>query len=125
MYGMKLFFLLSLPVILASCATLNKSECLDANGQAIGLEDGSNGRDKTYAHKHDKACGEYGVKPDIAQYQVGYEAGLVRFCTAGMGYWLGDSGQEYKDVCPVGLRGDHLKGYEIGHRNYMILEGLD
>lgn len=125
MNSIKLLFLISIPVILASCATLNKSECLNADWQAIGLEDGSAGRDATYVQKHGKACSEHDSVPDVEQYQLGYEAGLERFCTARMGLWLGETGQDFKDVCPAELGGDYLKGYEKGHRFFRMLEEID
>ena len=125
MSGFKLFFLISIPVVLTSCATLNKSECLSADWQAIGLKDGSYGRDVTYIQKHGKACGEYGVKPDIAQYQLGYKAGLARFCTTSKGFWLGESGQDFKDVCPVEFGDDYLKGYQKGHKRFLTLQEVD
>ncbi|MDH5356803.1 MAG: DUF2799 domain-containing protein, partial [Gammaproteobacteria bacterium] len=116
MNSSKLFFLLMLPVVLSACATLSQTDCETANWQETGLRDGYNGRDTNYIQKHAQTCAEYGIKPDMEQYQSGYNAGLARFCTANKGYWLGETGQAFKDVCPDNLNADYLKGYEEGYR---------
>ena len=125
MHSIKLFVLLSIPFILASCATLNKSECSNTDWQAIGVKDGLNGRDVNYLQNHREACVEHGAKPDVEKYQLGYKAGLARYCTAGKGYWLGESGQDFKDVCPLEFGDAYLKGYKKGHNLYLTLDGLD
>ncbi len=125
MNSIKFLFLISITIILASCASLNKSECLSSDWQAIGHKDGSNGRDATYSDKHNQACAEFGIKLDAAEYKTGYKAGLVQFCTAEKGYWLGETGQEYKDVCPSELADAYLRGYEKGHYLYRVLQDID
>jgi len=118
----KLFSLISISIILASCATLTQSECQNADWKSIGLDDGSRGRNVTYIQKHSKTCKEYGEKTDVAQYQSGYMAGLARYCTASNGYWLGENGHVFKDVCPVEFGGDYRKGYDKGYRFYRAMD---
>jgi len=64
----------------------------------------------------------HSVTPNQAQYRTGYEAGLVRFCAAAKGYWLGGTGQEFKDVCPAEFDGEYRKGYEKGVYYFRLLQ---
>lgn len=125
MNRLKLLFIVLLPVVLSACASLSQTECLNADWQAIGFDDGQNGRDLTYVQDRNNSCLAHSVTPDQAQYQSGYEAGLAHFCTAAKGSWLGESGQEFKDVCPAELDGEYRKAYEKGHSFFMMLEELD
>jgi len=55
------------------CSTLSQEECLVADWQLIGREDGAVGRDASYIGNHRKACADYGIVPDLQEYQHGYE----------------------------------------------------
>jgi hypothetical protein len=104
----------SLSLLAGGCATLDKSECREADWTIIGLEDGARGRPVSYIGNHRKACAEYGVKPDLALYQRGHADGLKQFCTADNGFSLGLAGRGYNNVCPPDLNGQFLAGYETG-----------
>jgi hypothetical protein len=103
-----------LSLLAGGCATLDKSECREADWTIIGLEDGARGRPLSYIGNHRKACAEYGVKPDLALYQRGHANGLQQFCTADNGFSLGRAGRTYNNVCPPALNGRFLAGYETG-----------
>ncbi|MEE9499125.1 MAG: DUF2799 domain-containing protein [Nitrospinaceae bacterium] len=105
----------------SSCATMNKSECQKADWQVIGLEDGAKGRPVSYIGNHREACAEHGVKPDLAQYNIGRETGLKQYCTYRKGFSRGRSGYSYNDVCQAELQGIFLAGYNRGRELY----GLD
>lgn len=120
MNNIKILLVFSICLIVSACATLNKSECLNADWQIIGLEDGSRGRDVSYIGHHREACAEHGVAPDFDRYQAGHEAGLTRFCSAEVGFAQGKRGYQYKGVCPAELRGDFLYGYEAGRELYLL-----
>jgi hypothetical protein len=64
------------------CATLSKEECLKGEWRAIGYQDGVKGYDMQRLEKHEKACSDYGVKPEIARYQEGRKVGLAYYCTS-------------------------------------------
>jgi hypothetical protein len=94
-----------LAALLASgCATMDKSECRQADWQTIGIEDGAKGHPVSYIGNHRKACAEYGVQPDLASYQLGHQTGLTQFCTARNGFNQGRAGRKYNEVCPTELR---------------------
>lgn len=96
------------------CATLSQSECEQADWQIIGLEDGTAGRPVSYIGRHRKACADYGVKPNMAQYQRGHADGVRAFCTPRKGYQLGSAGRGHNDVCPADLRGAFLAAFDDG-----------
>lgn len=110
----RLLFALILFLVLAGCATMNQSECLNADWNMIGMEDGSKGRSLSYIGNHRKACADYNVRPDMAAYEDGYAAGIREFCTEVNGYLLGKTGGSYSGVCPKDLDDTFLSGYEAG-----------
>lgn len=103
----------------AGCASMNQSECLTADWQAIGYEDGARGEPLSFIGKHRKACAKHGVAPDMAKYDVGRRAGLQEFCTAGNGFSQGRSGKPLRGVCPINLAIDFDRAYQHGRRIYL------
>jgi len=102
-------------LLVSSCATMDKSECRQADWQMIGIEDGAKGHPVSYIGNHRKACAEFGVQPDLARYQLGHQAGLTQFCTARNGFNQGRTGRKYNEVCPAELREQFVRGYNTGH----------
>jgi len=115
----------SLSLMAGGCATLDKSECRQADWTIIGLEDGARGRPVSYIGNHRKACAEYGVKPDLALYQRGHADGLKQFCTADNGFSLGRAGRTYNNVCPPDLNGQFLAGYETGRELHALSSDIN
>ena len=111
-YRLALGILLAL--LVSGCATMDKPECRHADWQMIGIEDGAKGYPVSYIGNHRKACSEYGVQPDLAQYQLGHQAGLTQFCTASNGFSQGRAGRKYNEVCPAGLGEQFVRGYNTG-----------
>ena len=99
---------------LSACATLDQSECQQANWRAIGFEDGSKGELPSRIGRHRKACAKHGVTPDLAAYQDGHRQGLEQFCTEPNGFRYGKSGRAYNGVCPAELDPPFLAGYRKG-----------
>jgi len=102
------------PLLLASCATLDESECLTADWRTIGLEDGAQGRPLSYISNHRKACAEHGVTPDLAAYQGGHEVGVRQYCTPQNGFQQGRAGRAYGGVCPDQLAPGFRAAYDTG-----------
>ena len=100
--------------VLQGCATLNESECSQADWQTIGFKDGANGERTQQLSRHQKACGKHGIAVDVDSYNTGRNKGLRTFCTAETGYNLGIDGDEYFDVCPKPLTGDFKMAYVKG-----------
>ncbi|MGI9284122.1 MAG: DUF2799 domain-containing protein [Pseudomonadales bacterium] len=98
---------------------MNQSECLTADWQAVGYEDGARGQPLSFIGKHRKACAKHGVAPDMAKYDAGRHAGLQEFCTPGNGFSQGRSGKPLRGVCPTNLAIDYNRAYQQGRRIYV------
>jgi len=103
-------------LILASCATLSKSECQNGEWQATGYNDASRGLTPSRFKAHAKACAKHGIAADNTLYTAGYQDGLKEYCQVEVGILKGRKNEHYKGVCPAELEDDFLYGY---------LEGLD
>jgi hypothetical protein len=108
-------------LLISGCASMGKDECLHADWQIIGYEDGARGYAGTRIGVHRKACAKHGVAPDMAAYEAGRLKGLQEWCTPRNGYRLGLKGNRYNGVCPQFLespfieamgRGRAVHGYE-------------
>lgn len=88
---------------LSSCATLSKSECETVNWQALGLQDGQNGRPATWIAKHQEACSQYKLPVNQSEWQVGWEQGIRNYCTPDNGLRTGEAGQDNTASCPPDL----------------------
>ena len=81
---------------LGGCASLSKSECLNANWEDIGMRDGANGQPEEYLIEHSTACAKVGVAPDRGAWLHGREVGLERFCAPHRAYQLGEGGSSFE-----------------------------
>jgi uncharacterized protein DUF2799 len=104
--------------IVSGCASLDRSECLNANWYAIGLEDGARGRPLERLGDHRRACAEHKIAPDAERYVAGRNEGLKSFCTYERGFSQGRSGQTYAGSCPANLAANFQSGYQLGHELY-------
>lgn len=103
----------------AGCATLDKNECVNADWQAIGYEDGARGYKASRISQHRKACSSYGVTPDFNLYETGYQKGLYEWCTPGNAYRLGIQGKRYNGVCVNVSESEFLNAYNQGREIYI------
>ena len=106
---------------LGGCASLSKSECLNADWQDIGIRDGANGRPEEYLIQHSTACAKVGVKPDREQWLRGRAQGLERFCQPHRAYALGEGGGAFdagicRDFDEERLVDAYEKGREVNRR---------
>ena len=122
---MKVFVLAALALLLSACSAMDRRECLLADWQQVGYEDGLAGRTPGVAGRYAKACNQHGISPDSAEYQLGYERGIDAFCNEQRGYAYGASGQIYAGNCPKHLEGDFLKGYSRGRDIRRMQEQID
>ncbi len=111
-------------LLLAGCATMEKSECESADWRIIGLEDGARGQPLSYVGRHRKACAEYGIAPNLARYERGHADGLRQFCTPDNGFKQGRAGRRYQGVCPAALEGGFVAGYETGLELYELSSAI-
>ena len=55
---------------------------------------------------------------NLVEYNKGYSAGLVAFCTQASGYSFGLKGGTYKSICPKKSEAEFFKGYTKGMQEY-------
>jgi hypothetical protein len=110
-----------LGLLLSSCAAgLNKDECLSANWQTIGYEDGRSGKPTTHIRQHADSCASHNVQVNLDQYHAGYMEGLAQYCTWNNGFEMALQSKKYQDACPASLADEFLDGYRAGKRTRNI-----
>lgn len=112
--------LIAAAAFFSGCATMNKDECLTADWQSIGFEDGSKGQPASRIGEHRKACAKHGVQPDMEAYTRGRDDGLKEFCRPANGYQYGLNGNMYHGVCPKDLAGPFESAYNHGHEIFTV-----
>lgn len=105
-------------LILQGCASMSADECLTANWELIGLEDGSQGYELAKIGRHRKACAEHGVSPDLQAYEIGHKRGVRTYCTWDKGFAKGKSGGDYNGICPADLEIEFVSGLSSGREIY-------
>ncbi len=111
--------------VLASCASLDESECLLADFRFLGEEDGEKGQPRTRIDTYETDCAEYGLDVDRQAYALGWEVGIVRFCTRENGYEYGLAGNFYQRSCPVELADEFSNAYQLGRAVYNARSEVD
>ncbi len=98
---------------LSGCASLSQEECLAGNWRTIGYEDGAQGQPAERVGEHRQACERHGVSPNLELWRLGYDEGLVAYCTPDNGFRVGAAGGAYHGVC----RGPQGDGFLAGLRD--------
>ena len=107
---------------LASCTSISEEECRGGDWQAIGFQDGIDGRDLKFVENHEKACAPVGVRPDVAEWEAGREDGLVISCTPAKAYLLGRRGSIAKEICPAEIQSALIRENRRGLNAYLAIE---
>ena len=107
-------------MLLAGCASMSKSECLYADWQAVGFEDGASGAHASAVASRRQACARAGVTPDMAAYLAGRDQGLMEFCTPANGFRTGERGAAYSGVCARHNEASFLDEYRAGAHLYLL-----
>jgi len=105
---------------LIGCAGMSSNECELADWQAVGYEDGVQGRSSDKFGSYRKSCAKHDVAPDFQSYQAGREAGLREYCQPTRGFREGSRGANYVGVCPADLETDFLDRYNDGRTLYQL-----
>ncbi len=93
---MRYFFLFFL---FASCSSLSRKECKEANWFIKGLADAQNGIRKPKTKEYRDACYSQNVKIRSFDYLKGFEEGLKTYCSDENAKMLGSSGKEPHKAC--------------------------
>ena len=110
-------------ILLGGCSALSEQQCRVGDWYTLGYQDGVNGKGKERLASYREACSEYGVVPDPARWQSGYDKGLAYYCLPELAYAKGKSGEEYHGVCPNDA--SFLANYQRGRREYQIQQAFD
>ncbi len=113
------FIVVSLFFALGACASLSEDACRSGNWQAIGYNDGANGRSQSYINEHREACVEYGIAPDQTAWLRARLEGLKQYCTRPNAYQIGRRGSDLNAVCSSDVAGLKLANF-YGLRYYEI-----
>jgi len=115
----------AITLLLSNCANMNESDCLTADWQLIGFEDGSLGKNESHISQHRKECSEHGVTPDLTAYRKGHFEGSKRFCTTNNGFTRGSQGKDYQRNCPEQFEAAFLAGFTDGQNLYGLKKVLN
>ena len=108
-------------LMLAACASLNEEECRSGDWTSIGFADGSEGRLVSFLDKHAKACREFGITPDRAEWLAGRTQGLTRYCTPAKAYLVGREGHNITPVCSARALNEMQPAWDHGRMYWRIL----
>ena len=121
----RVFAALAVLASLGGCASLSKSECMNANWEDIGIRDGANGQPEENLIRHSTACAKVNVVPDRGAYLHGREQGLERFCVPHRVYQLGEYGNGFDvGICrnfdQDRLQAAYEKGRDVNQRSHEL-----
>ncbi len=105
-------------LLVSGCATMGKNECLNAQWQSVGYEDGAKGYNASRIGEYRKSCAEYNVTPNLEAYMQGRLQGLAQWCTPSNGYYQGTRGAVYNGICPEALESDFELAMSEGRAVY-------
>jgi hypothetical protein len=105
-------------LVMNSCATMNKAQCVKANWKDLGVQEGSMGYANTRLSDHTKACAEYGIKPDEKAYDKGYKAGIRIYCSPQKAFEIGRTGGHSSVTCPSDLAPGFYTAMDQGRAQY-------
>lgn len=106
---------------LTQCTSLSLEECRDNDWYATGLADGNRGVTATQLNQYQQDCREFNLRVDAAQWQQGYQQGLISYCLPENGYRVGLAGESYYGVCS---NNQFVERYNQGHEQYLVNKRL-
>lgn len=120
----KLFLTALAGLAFAGCASMNEDECMVADWNAIGYQDGAHGSTTGGFTSRSKACAKHGITSDFNAYLAGWDEGVKRYCTPQNGFATGSNGGRYQGVCPSEVETDFLAAYSDGRQLYTLTSAL-
>lgn len=117
--------LIVLAVSVAGCATLDESQCRQADWYDLGYRDGQAVYPPARVEDHRQACAEYRIGVDDPAYHEGRAQGLDGYCTPESGYHRGRNGSAYQQVCPPHREQAFLYEYQRGLEIYQLENEID
>lgn len=104
------------------CATMNKDECVSADWQAMGYQQGARGGSTQAFSRMQQACANHGITADFSAYQQGHRQGLDNYCSFDQGLALGQNGSSYNTQCSSVRYPAFKEGFQKGVQRYCNYE---
>lgn len=111
-------------VLLVSCTTMTREQCLAGAWGEKGYQDGLSGYRPSRLDDHAQACAKYGATPNPSAYLSAREDGLRTYCTWENGFREGRQGASYGGVCSPAEERDFLPAYEDGRRIHGVEQAV-
>lgn len=111
------FALASTTMVLVACATnyiKPQNTCANLDWFEIGRNEAASGGSIEILNDYQVACNKTAFPVDESLFTVGYNAGLVDYCTSAMGLSLGRQGYPLPNICPEHLKSRLESGYRVG-----------
>lgn len=99
----------------------SKEECLAANWNTYGEQDGQAGVtvEKARAYYQARCAEEHQVSVDWNRYLQGHRRGVKQYCTREGGLRAGAAGVDYANLCSPDQEAQFLVGYRAGKRQFL------
>ncbi|WP_170317640.1 DUF2799 domain-containing protein [Paroceanicella profunda] len=117
-----ILLLFTLLTLVSGCSALppeplDAQSCTPQNWRNLGYEDGAAGRSRDALDRRAQQCADYGPPQDVL-WDLGYNEGLLAWCTPSRAYDLGRGGRAIPVDCPPETRASFLQAYEDGRYDY-------
>ena len=100
---------------LAGCATMSAMDCVTADWETVGENDGTQGQPLSLMQTRKSDCLKHAVRLDEEAYMRGRAEGLLRYCTVKGGFEAGRHGHTYHGVCSGSAHAAFNRGYMRGN----------
>jgi len=115
---METILIVSLAILVSSCASMSPQECKLADWKIVGYQDALKGNNTQIA-EHNQSCAKVKIKPNAQLYMQGYNQGSKLFCTYDNGLKEGKNGDYISNICKrPGLTYNFMRGYQQGYKMY-------
>lgn len=112
---------LTLILVTASCSTMSKKECQNADWWELGFSDLSqHGRNNSYYNTREKACSKHKVASSENAYMKGWNEAISTYCTNETIYSMGVKGTTFLNICSEDKYQELLSFYTKGRKVYEI-----
>lgn len=111
-------------LLLSSCTTMSKDECLMGDWGQKGYQDGLSGYATSRLDDHATACAKHGVEANRAAYLSAREDGLRSYCRWENGFTQGRRGNAYHGVCLPAEEEAFIPAYQDGREIHAAEQAL-
>ena len=113
----KLIVLLSSTMLLNGCAVMSKNECMTANWNLIGQQDGFKGNG-SLLQQRTQACMKHQIVLDNSSYASGYNKGLKNYCNPQTVFDYALQGNGNYQSCPMEMQNRLRPYYTVANNFY-------